>query len=129
MTITLLLHKQIESIAPIEGVSIGRANDKGTWRIDFKAEATPEQRIAAQTAIDLFDTQAAIDKEQRVFDRQKNAEQEARLAAQLRTLTPQQAVDYIENNVADLLTAKFVLKIMARMLIAMRDQIWPEMPE
>lgn len=57
---------------------------------------------------------------------------EARLAAAkadlalteaLRTATPQQAVDYIENNVTTLATAKAALKLMARMLIVLRNQI------
>ena len=61
--------------------------------------------------------------------RRENARAEAALAAQLKTLTPQEAVDYIETNVTTLASAKTVLKIMARMLIAMRDQIWPDLPE
>jgi len=58
-----------------------------------------------------------------------SARGEAALASQLRTLTPQQAVDYIETNVTNLASAKAVLKIMARILIAMRDQVWPDLPE
>jgi hypothetical protein len=41
-------------VAPIQGISIGTANDKTTWRIDFKPEATSAQRIAAQSVLDNF---------------------------------------------------------------------------
>ena len=48
---------------------------------------------------------------------------ELALTGALRATTPQQAVDYIENNVTSLATAKEVLKLMARMLIVLRDQM------
>ena len=44
-----------ESRIPIDGVSIKLPNDKATWRIDFKPEATPEQRAAAQQVLQDFD--------------------------------------------------------------------------
>lgn len=55
MTITSLLHERIESVCPISGVSLGSHNDKSTWRINFRPEATPVQRAAAQTVLDAFD--------------------------------------------------------------------------
>lgn len=63
------------------------------------------------------------------IDRRKNAINEAVLATQLKSLTPQQAVNYIENNVTNLATAKDALKIMTRILIALRDEVWPGLPE
>lgn len=61
--------------------------------------------------------------------RRATARSQAALATQLRTLTPQQAVDYIETNVTNLATAKDVLKILARIVIAMRDEVWPDLPD
>ena len=61
--------------------------------------------------------------------RKASAISEAALATELKSLTPAQAVAYIENNVTTLASAKVVLKIMARMLIALRDETWPELPE
>jgi hypothetical protein len=61
--------------------------------------------------------------------RKANARAEAKLATELKSLTPAQAVAYIETNVTNLASAKTVLKIMARILIAMRDEIWPELPD
>lgn len=50
------LHSKLEVAGiPIDGVSIGKASDKATWRIDFKLEATPEQRAAAQQVLQDFD--------------------------------------------------------------------------
>ena len=42
------LHSQIAAICPIDGISIGDESDRSTWRIDFRPEATPEQRLAAE---------------------------------------------------------------------------------
>lgn len=53
------LHAAIAAVAPIDGVSIGRRNDKSTWRIDFKPEATDMQRGAAHAALLAFDVAAA----------------------------------------------------------------------
>ncbi len=51
------------------------------------------------------------------------AKAELNLTGALKTATPQQAVNYIENNVTSLATAKDALKLMARMLIVLRDQL------
>jgi hypothetical protein len=37
------LDQLISAVCPIDGISIGRKNDKATWRIDFK-ECTEEQK-------------------------------------------------------------------------------------
>jgi hypothetical protein len=39
---------------PINGVSIGDWENRATWRIDFKPEATSKQRQAAQKALLAF---------------------------------------------------------------------------
>lgn len=44
----------IAAVCPIHGVSIGRKDDKSTWRIDFKEEATPAQRAAAAQVVAQF---------------------------------------------------------------------------
>ena len=50
-----LVHAAVAAVCPIHGVSIGRKDDKGTWRIDFQASATDEQRQAAMLAISALD--------------------------------------------------------------------------
>lgn len=58
MSIADKVEAAIKAVCPINGVSIGRVNDKSTWRIDFKDEATQEQRQAAQAALDAFNPEA-----------------------------------------------------------------------
>lgn len=48
------LHNAIAAVCPIDGVSIGVTDDKSTWRIDFKPEATSQQIAAAQAVIQSF---------------------------------------------------------------------------
>lgn len=48
------LDKAIKTVCPIDGVSIGRKDDKSTWRIDFRPEATQTQRDAAQAILSAF---------------------------------------------------------------------------
>lgn len=61
--------------------------------------------------------------------RRRLAKAEAAKATALKTITPAEAVNYIEANVTNIASAKTVLKLMARMLIAMRGEIWSDMPE
>lgn len=53
------LHAAIAAVCPIHGVSIGRRNDKATWRIDFAPEATDAQKNAARAIKDGYDLGAA----------------------------------------------------------------------
>lgn len=48
------LTKAVSDVCPIHGVSIGSAEDKATWRIDFKDEASSEQRAAARHVVSEF---------------------------------------------------------------------------
>jgi len=53
------LDTAIRAVCPhIDGVSIGRVDDKTTWRIDFRAEAIAEERAAAATVVENFDASA-----------------------------------------------------------------------
>jgi hypothetical protein len=90
--------------------------------IEIESTLTTEQ-------IETLCNQSITAAELQTIERLRNARSEAALTTQLRTLTPQQAVNYIETNVTNLATAKDVLKIMARMLIAMRDKVFPDLPE
>ena len=40
---------------PIEGVSIGKADDKATWRIDFNEAASEEERATAADIVEKFE--------------------------------------------------------------------------
>jgi hypothetical protein len=51
------LSQLISAVCPIDGISIGRKNDKATWRIDFK-ECTEEQKSAALSVVKAYDFEA-----------------------------------------------------------------------
>lgn len=53
--ITTKLDAAIRAVCPIHGISIGRKDDKTTWRIDFTSEATEEQKAAARAVLASFD--------------------------------------------------------------------------
>lgn len=55
MTIAQKLHAAVVAVAPIHGVAIVDEQDRSTWRIDFDASATQEQRGAAQEVLEEFD--------------------------------------------------------------------------
>jgi hypothetical protein len=70
----MALTEAIEIVCPIHGVAIGSRNDRRTWRIDYKPEATEQQKAAAQAVLLAFDidapTAAMVDAER---DRRLNA--------------------------------------------------------
>jgi hypothetical protein len=49
------LHALIAEVAPIDGISVGDDKKKETWRIDFKSDATDEQKVAAKAVVEQFD--------------------------------------------------------------------------
>lgn len=109
------------------GIAIGGCNSNGVvWDVDGVTEI---QNVPEVQAVLNAHTPEKTQAKMAALARKENAKQEAGLASQLKSLTPQGAVDYIETNVTNLASAKAVMKIMARMLIALRDEVWPEMPE
>jgi hypothetical protein len=60
MSFAFQVHQAVAAVCPIDGVSIGEKLDKSTWRIDFKLEATAQQRLAAGVAVQNFDVNAAL---------------------------------------------------------------------
>ena len=74
-----LLDQQIKAVCPIDGVSIGRKDDKTTWRIDFKSKATQAQKDAAQLVVDNFDINAKDPIEERIKEYGTPAEQLERI--------------------------------------------------
>jgi len=54
------LHTQLTSAGiPVHGISIGRKDDKATWRVDFAPEATDEQKAQAAQIVAAFDVEKA----------------------------------------------------------------------
>lgn len=54
------LHAQLTAAGiPVSGISIGRNDDRSTWRIDFAPEATDEQKAHAAQIVAEFDLEKA----------------------------------------------------------------------
>ena len=58
MTIAGKLNDEIKKVAPIISVSIGKIDDKTTWRIEFEDGATDKEKNAAKSVIKSFDATA-----------------------------------------------------------------------
>ena len=48
------LDQALKAVCPIDGVSIGKSEDKSTWRIDFMPEATDQQKTDASAVMAAF---------------------------------------------------------------------------
>jgi hypothetical protein len=81
------LHEAIAAACPVHGVSIGRKDDKATWRIDFKDEATDAQRDAARAVLQGFDRAVAEAQER------TKREREASVQAKMRELAERMVDD------------------------------------
>lgn len=54
MLLQVYLDQEIKKLCPIHGVSFGVLTDKSTWKINYKDEATDEQkRLAQQVIVDF----------------------------------------------------------------------------
>lgn len=119
MSLPILLYDTISPICPIDGVSIGRKNNKTTWRIDFKDSATEQQKNDAFRIIDKFDINAYLvrDAEKATADGEAISYVKVDGVIQyLITHTPAECEDYVQANVTDLASAKQFLKKVAMAL-------------
>ena len=111
-----LLDNAIKAVAPIEGVSIGRRNDKSTWRITFKPEATEQQMADAQAALLAFDTVAFDAEEARKAGVDAAIGADATIA-QLKAMTAAEFDTWWAANVTNAAQAINVLKRVTRVVI------------
>ena len=98
------LHNAIAAVCPILGVSVGSWTDKSTWQINFAPSATDPQKTAAQTVVTNFDPTAPDLDDQFVSDTNRQ-----NIVTAIQTATPTQIVNWVNNNVTDLASAKVVL--------------------
>lgn len=102
--IATTLHAQVSAVCPIEGISIGKQDDKSTWRIDFKEAATKEQQLAARAALDAFDIAGAKSAEQQAIVRKVTDGDELQFSRMdnavlnLLDMTPSQRVTWARSN-------------------------------
>lgn len=103
------LDQAVSAVAPIDGVSIGDINDRATWVVFFKPEATPGQVVAAQNVINTFDPTSLSVEE----TRRKNLSTDLTVIELKNTLlnaTPAQINSYVNAQVTDIATAKTMIK-------------------
>jgi len=90
--ITEVLHRKIEAVAPVIGVAIGDLSNKPTWRIDFKPEATAQQRLDAQAVVGAFDV-VAEEKKLKDIDQAKVDKKSSLLSQPNKSVTVQDLLD------------------------------------
>jgi len=56
---SLLTKSLVDAGLPVSGISIGAANDRKTWVIDFSATPTGQQKAMAAAIISAFDPDSA----------------------------------------------------------------------
>jgi hypothetical protein len=102
--------------------------DPHSFHIDDELICPAFPNLTDADLLDCVETQAERDAMVATALRKTNAKTEAALAIALKSLTPAQAITYIDTTVTNIASAKTVLKVMVRMLIAMRDEVWPDLP-
>lgn len=125
------LQRQISQVCPIGGVSLGRLDDKATWRIAFAPAATAGQIAAANAALAAFDLLAAQQQEATLALRRSADAQElsdARVNSAITALldsTPAQLATFASNNFPTLTPAERARMgmVMNMLAVAMRPQI------
>jgi hypothetical protein len=115
------LVSSVRNAAPIEEMSVGLLEDKTTWLVRFREEATQAQRDAAQAAMDAFDYTAPTPTEVREAAFATDADR-IDLLNKLLAATPAQIKAYVQNNVTDLASARvMMMKILLLLATAIRQ--------
>lgn len=119
MNLSQKLTNLLSPICPVDGVSIGRKDDKATWRIFFNPSATQQEKDAAQSAMDSYDPaadDAAENSQQAQDDADKATLKSIPQAVQLAQMTPAQIDAWLAANVTDLPSARNALGILAKIV-------------
>ncbi len=104
------VYQQISAVCPISSLTADLNINKSQWRIAFDPVATLAQRAAAQSIIDGLDV-AALQQAQSTRDAAISSDpRRVDLLNRLRTATPAQISNYIDNNVTDLAGVRSILK-------------------
>jgi hypothetical protein len=118
-----IIHLRIHELDPMADVMYYRVPSALEQSyVDVSGNITEEQLVSILELPITEDEQAAI-------NRAKNAFDNAKLSSELKSVTIAEAKAYIENNVTDLQSAKGVLKMLAAMVICLRDAEFPRLPE
>lgn len=109
-----LLHYELEQA----GLPVSSVNSDE--RIDYSRELTAGEQTTADAVIAAHDPDGLLPQEEDEITA-REAKQSFRNMPGWATMTPQEADQYIDDNVNDLASAKVVLRKMAKMLMCLRD--------
>ncbi len=87
-------------------------------------DITPDENTLNQALIDLADSQQV---QADIDTVQSSAKSQVQNIPSWANWTETETLDHIDTNITDLASAKVVIRAMARMLIALRNQEWPEL--
>ena len=104
------------------GINVAGCNVDGVvWDVDGETEI--QNRPDVSSIIAIHDPIDYID------IRKRGSKSEFEKAVVMNNSNQDQAVEWIENNVNDFESAKQALKYIVRMVVSLRDYIWPGMIE
>lgn len=105
----------------------GNCNSSGVAWDDDNNEI--QDRADVKAVIAAHDAAAYDIVLERIADRKSASKTDTKNIPNWATWDEAQAVQYITDNVTSLATAKTVLIAMTRMIVALRNQQWPDLPE
>lgn len=116
-----LLVEELQTAFPSAEVSVSYLSD-GLLKITLMGVSADEGAITA--VVDAHDPDA-LTAGQAALAASADADTRAKAIPGWAQWDEQQAIDYINETVTDLASAKTVLVAMARLLVAQRDALWP----
>lgn len=118
------LHNKLEQVnIPV----VALTDTDGTYssvQIEYDGSQTEQQMQEAQLILSNFETEL-----QQIETVQANAKEQVKQIPAWASWTEQEVVDHIQNNVTDLASAKTVLVAMGRMLVALRNEQYPDLQQ
>ena len=105
----------VKAVAPILGVSVGRWDDRKTWRIDFADAATEEQKRTAASVVASFDYATPSADETRRDSIARDAGRSA-LVERLGAATAAEIDAWVEQSATNLAGTRAVLKSLLKLI-------------
>jgi len=109
------------------GLPIIDATEDG--RISSNSMTAEQEAVFNDIVYEHMNGTPAFDALVRIRDRKSSSKTNAKAIPNWATWDEAQTVQYITDNVTSLATAKTVLIAMARLIVALRDETWPDLPE
>lgn len=119
----------IRALLVAAGLPVKSVNDAGVITYNAGVDLTPTQRAKETDILEEYYFPSAYTL-RKIHETRKNAAySEGELATLIKTMTPQEAVDWIEANVNGTADVKDYLQELTRMTLGLRDEIWSSMAD